>query len=223
MAMPRGRSSGMSLMQIILAASAGTVIEWYDFYIYGSLAVFFAVYFFPKGNPTAALLSSLAAFGAGFAVRPFGAIVFGRIGDLVGRKYAFLVTLSLMGIATTLTGLLPGYAQVGILAPTLLVLLRLLQGLALGGEYGGAATYIAEHAPDSRRGYYTSYIQTTATVGFFVALMVVLITRLSLGEAGFRQWGWRIPFLLSAVLLAVAMYIRLRLQEAPLFARLKEQ
>ncbi len=223
MAMPRGRASGMSLMQIILAASAGTVIEWYDFYIYGSLAVFFAVYFFPKGNPTAALLSSLAAFGAGFAVRPFGAIVFGRIGDLVGRKYAFLVTLSLMGIATTLTGLLPGYAQVGILAPTLLVLLRLLQGLALGGEYGGAATYIAEHAPDSRRGYYTSYIQTTATVGFFVALMVVLITRLSLGEAGFRQWGWRIPFLLSAVLLAVAMYIRLRLQEAPLFARLKEQ
>ena len=223
MAMPRGRASGMSLMQIILAASAGTVIEWYDFYIYGSLAVFFAVYFFPKGNPTAALLSSLAAFGAGFAVRPFGAIVFGRIGDLVGRKYAFLVTLSLMGIATTLTGFLPGYAQVGILAPALLVLLRLLQGLALGGEYGGAATYIAEHAPDSRRGYYTSYIQTTATVGFFVALMVVLITRLSLGEAGFRQWGWRIPFLLSAVLLAVAMYIRLRLQEAPLFARLKEQ
>ena len=223
MAVSRGKAPGMSLMQVVLAASAGTVIEWYDFYIYGSLAVFFGSFFFPKGNPTIQLLQSLAVFGTGFAVRPFGAIVFGRIGDLVGRKYAFLVTLSLIGTATTLTGLLPGYAQVGILAPILLVLLRLLQGLALGGEYGGAATYIAEHAPDKQRGYYTSYIQTTATVGFFVALLVVLITRLEIGEAAFRQWGWRIPFLLSAFLLAIAMYIRVRLQESPLFARLKEQ
>ena len=209
-------------MQIILAASAGTVIEWYDFYIYGSLAVFFAVYFFPKGNPTAALLSSLAAFGAGFAVRPFGAIVFGRIGDLVGRKYAFLVTLSLMGIATTLTGLLPGYAQVGILAPTLLVLLRLLQGLALGGEYGGAAIYVAEHAPDNKRGLYTSWIQTTATVGFFLALAIILFFRTNMAPADFASQGWRYPFWISAVLVVLALYIRIRLQETPLFARLKE-
>src|SRR5256886_16338581 len=178
MAMPRGKAPAMSLMQIILAASAGTVIEWYDFYIYGSLAVFFAADLFPKGNPTAAVLSSLAPFGAGFALRPFGAIFFGRIGDLIGREYAFLVTLSLMGIATALTGFLPGYAQVGILAPALLVLLRLLQGLALGGEYGGAATYIAEYAPGSRRGCYTSYIQTPATVWVFGAAVVVLLTRL---------------------------------------------
>ncbi|HET9001231.1 MAG TPA: MFS transporter [bacterium] len=220
-ALPRGRQ--LSLMQIILASSAGTVIEWYDFYIYASLAVFFGTLFFPKANPTSGFLLSLATWGTGFLVRPFGAVVFGRIGDLVGRKYAFLVTLSVMGIATTLTGLVPTYAQIGIFAPALLVLFRLIQGLALGGEYGGAATYIAEHAPDARRGYYTSYIQTTATVGIALALLVVLAFRLWLGDAAFRDWGWRLPFLVSSVLLIVAMYIRLRLQEAPLFARLKEQ
>ncbi len=219
----RGGTYSYNLNHVILAASAGTIIEWYDFYIYGSLAVFFAGLFFPKGDPTIALLESLAVFATGFLVRPFGAIFFGRIGDLIGRKYAFVVTLSTMGVATTLTGLVPTYAQIGILAPVLLVLLRLLQGLALGGEYGGAATYIAEHSPDDRRGYYTSWIQTTATVGFFVALAVVLIFRLSLGDAAFRAWGWRIPFLLSAFLLAMALYIRLKLQEAPLFASLKDQ
>ncbi len=212
-----------NLMQVILAASAGTVIEWYDFYIYGSLAVFFASEFFPKGDPTIALLESLAVFATGFIVRPFGAVVFGRIGDLIGRKYAFVVTLSTMGIATTLTGLVPTYASIGIAAPAILVLLRLLQGLALGGEYGGAAIYTAEHAPDDRRGYYTSWIQTTATVGFFVALVVVLIFRLALSDAAFKAWGWRLPFLLSAVLLVMALYIRLKLQEAPLFSQLKAQ
>ncbi len=220
-ALPQGRQ--LSLMQIILASSAGTVIEWYDFYIYASLAVFFGTLFFPKANPTSGFLLSLATWGTGFLVRPFGAVVFGRIGDLVGRKYAFLVTLSVMGIATTLTGLVPTYARIGILAPALLVLFRLIQGLALGGEYGGAATYIAEHAPDARRGYYTSWIQTTATVGIALALLVVLAFRLWLGDAAFRAWGWRLPFLVSSLLLVIAMYIRLRLQEAPLFARLKEQ
>ena len=216
-------TSGFNLMQVILASSAGTVIEWYDFYIYGSLAVFFSTLFFPKENPTAALLSSLAVFGTGFAVRPFGALFFGRIGDLIGRKYAFVATLTTMGLATTLTGLVPTYANVGILAPIILVVLRLLQGLALGGEYGGAATYIAEHSPDNRRGYYTSYIQTTATVGLLVSLIIILALRLGLGDEAFRAWGWRIPFLLSGVLLALALYIRVRLQESPLFAALKEQ
>src|SRR5579875_672644 len=192
----QGSEYRYNLMQVILAASAGTIIEWYDFYIYGSSTVFF-----PKGNPTVALLSSLATFATGFVVRPFGAVIFGRIGDLIGRKYAFVVTLSVMGLATTLTGLVPTYAQIGIMAPVLLVFLRLCQGLALGGEYGGAAIYIAEHSPDDRRGYYTSWIQTTATVGFFVALMVVLVFRLALGDAEFKTWGWRIPFLLSAILL----------------------
>ncbi|HET7264318.1 MAG TPA: MFS transporter [bacterium] len=222
-AMSRGGAKPLSLMQIILASSAGTVIEWYDFYIYASLAVFFGALFFPKENPTAQLLSTLAVWGAGFVVRPFGAVVFGRIGDLVGRKYAFLVTLSVMGLATTLTGLVPTYASIGILAPTLLVLFRLMQGLALGGEYGGAATYIAEHAPDEKRGYYTAWIQTTATVGLLVSLLVVLVCRLSFGDAAFKAWGWRVPFLVSALLLIVAMYIRVRLAEAPLFARLKDQ
>jgi MFS family permease len=220
-ALPQGRQ--LSLMQIILASSAGTVIEWYDFYIYASLAVFFGSLFFPKADPTSGFLLSLATWGTGFLVRPFGAVVFGRIGDLVGRKYAFLVTLSVMGLATTLTGLVPTYASIGILAPILLVLFRLIQGLALGGEYGGAATYIAEHAPDARRGYYTSWIQTTATVGLMLSVVVVLGCRLWFGDAAFRAWGWRVPFLVSSILLIVAMYIRLRLQEAPLFARLKEQ
>jgi MFS family permease len=212
-----------NLMHVIFAASAGTIIEWYDFYIYGSLAVFFGSVFFPKGDPTIGLLESLAVFATGFLVRPFGAIFFGRIGDLIGRKYAFVVTLSTMGVATTLTGLVPTYASIGLLAPILLVALRLLQGLALGGEYGGAATYIAEYSPDDRRGYYTSWIQTTATVGFFLALVVILVLRLSLGDIAFRAWGWRIPFLLSFFLLMMALYIRLKLQEAPLFARLKDQ
>jgi MFS family permease len=221
--MPRSSTPELSLTKIILAASTGTIFEWYDFYLYGSLAVFFSTWFFPKGNPTAALLASLATFGAGFAVRPFGAIVFGRIGDLVGRKYAFLVTLTIMGLSTTLIGVLPSYAKAGIIAPILLVSLRLLQGLALGGEYGGAATYVAEHSPDSRRGYYTSYIQTTATVGFFLALAVILATRIPLGDTAFKAWGWRIPFLLSAILLGVSLYIRLRLKESPLFTSLKSQ
>ncbi len=208
--------------QVIVASSAGTMIEWYDFYLYGTLAVFFSTLFYPAGNPTVAFLASLATFGAGFAVRPFGAIVFGRVGDLVGRKYAFLVTLTIMGGATTAVGLLPTYEQIGIAAPIILVLLRLLQGLALGGEYGGAATYVAEHAPDNKRGYYTSYIQTTATLGFFLALAVVLATRVSVGDVAFKQWGWRVPFLVSALLLAVSFYIRLKLRESPLFSKLKD-
>lgn len=207
---------------VIAASSAGTMIEWYDFYLYGTLAVFFSTLFYPTDNPTAAFLASLATFGAGFAVRPFGAVVFGRVGDLVGRKYAFLVTLTIMGGATTAVGLLPTYDQIGIAAPIILVLLRLLQGLALGGEYGGAATYVAEHAPDHQRGYYTSYIQTTATLGFFLALAVVLATRLGVGEVAFKTWGWRIPFLLSALLLGLSLYIRVKLRESPLFSKLKD-
>ncbi|HEV8358805.1 MAG TPA: MFS transporter [Gemmatimonadales bacterium] len=212
-----------NLPLVIAASSAGTIIEWYDFYLYGTLAVFFSTLFFPPGHPTASLLASLATFGAGFAVRPFGAIVFGRVGDLIGRKYAFLVTLAVMGTATVLVGLVPTYQKAGLLAPALLVALRLLQGLALGGEYGGAATYVAEHAPDHKRGFYTSFIQTTATLGFLLALVVILLCRRGLGDAAFRDWGWRIPFLLSAVLLAVSLYIRIRLRESPLFARLKSQ
>jgi len=210
------------ISHVIAASSAGTMIEWYDFYLYGTLAVFFSTLFYPTGNPTTAFLASLATFGAGFAVRPFGAVIFGRVGDLVGRKYAFLVTLTIMGGATTAVGLLPTYEQIGIAAPISLVLLRLLQGLALGGEYGGAATYVAEHAPDDRRGYYTSFIQTTATLGFFLALAVVLTTRLSVGDEFFKEWGWRIPFLFSALLLAVSLYIRLKLRESPLFSKLKD-
>ncbi len=212
-----------ALWKVIAASSAGTLIEWYDFYLYGTLAVFFSTLFYPPGNPTAGFLASLATFGAGFAVRPFGAIFFGRIGDLVGRKYAFLVTLVIMGGATTLVGLLPTYSQIGLAAPIMLVVLRLLQGLALGGEYGGAATYVAEHAPDDRRGYFTSYIQTTATLGFFIALAVVLATRYTVGDAAFRSWGWRVPFLLSGLLVVLSFYIRVRLRESPLFSRLKSQ
>jgi MFS family permease len=210
------------ISHVIAASSAGTMIEWYDFYLYGTLAVFFSTLFYPTGNPTTAFLASLATFGAGFAVRPFGAVVFGRVGDLVGRKYAFLVTLTIMGSATTAVGLLPTYDQIGIVAPISLVLLRLLQGLALGGEYGGAATYVAEHAPDDQRGYYTSFIQTTATLGFFLALAVVLTTRLSVGDDIFKEWGWRIPFVFSALLLALSLYIRLKLRESPLFSKLKD-
>jgi MFS family permease len=219
----QGPGKDFSIWTVIWASSSGTMIEWYDFYLYGSLAVFFSTLFFPKGNDAAAFLASLATFGAGFAVRPFGAVIFGRVGDLVGRKYAFLVTLTIMGLSTTLVGLLPTYEKVGILAPVLLVCLRLLQGLALGGEYGGAATYVAEHSPDNKRGYLTSYIQTTATIGFFLALAVIGVTRQWMGDAKFRAWGWRVPFLISAILVIISIYIRLKLKESPLYARLKDQ
>jgi MFS family permease len=216
-----GAVGEVNLKRIIFAASLGTLFEWYDFYLYGSLAVFFGGLFFPKGNDTAQLLASLATFGAGFGVRPLGALVFGHIGDLVGRKNTFLVTMATMGIATAAIGLLPSYASVGLLATALLVGLRLLQGLALGGEYGGAATYIAEHVPDHKRGYYTSYIQTTATMGFFLSMGVIGTTRVVLGEAGFKAYGWRLPFLLSFALLAVSLYVRLKMKESPLFSKLK--
>ena len=209
--------------KVIFASSLGTVFEWYDFYLYGTLAVFFSALFFPPGNETAAFLASLATFGAGFAVRPLGALVFGRIGDLIGRKYTFLITIVVMGLATALVGVLPTYAQIGIWAPILLVTLRLAQGLALGGEYGGAATYVAEHAPQGKRGYYTSWIQTTATLGFFLSLAVILSCRLGFGEDAFREWGWRVPFLISVALLAVSVYIRLRLQESPVFVEMKAE
>ena len=209
--------------RVIFASSLGTVFEWYDFYLYGTLAVFFSALFFPPGNDTAAFLASLATFGAGFAVRPLGALVFGRIGDRVGRKYTFLITIVVMGSSTALVGVLPTYGQIGIWAPILLVTLRLAQGLALGGEYGGAATYVAEHAPHGRRGYYTSWIQTTATLGFFLSLAVILACRLGFGEEAFRDWGWRIPFLLSVVLLGISVYIRLKLEESPVFVEMKSE
>jgi MFS family permease len=210
-----------SIWKVIAASAAGTMIEWYDFYIFGSLAAIVAGLFFPKENPTAGFLLTLATFATGFAVRPFGAVFFGRIGDLVGRKYAFLVTLIIMGGATFVIGLLPTYGRIGIAAPLLLVALRLLQGLALGGEYGGAAVYVAEHVPDEKRGFYTSFIQTTATLGLFVSLGVILAVRLSMSEAEFKEWGWRIPFLLSILLVGMSLYIRLKLKESPLFTRLK--
>jgi len=214
----------MSLPWIIAASSVGTLIEWYDFYLYGVLALFFSKHFFsPDLNPTVAFIASLFVFWTGFLVRPLGAIIFGHLGDLIGRKFTFMLTLGLMGAATFVVGLLPGYAAIGALAPILLVTMRVLQGLALGGEYGGAATYIAEHAPDGRRGLYTSWIQTTATMGIVLALLVVLICRQSMGDAVFGDWGWRVPFLLSAILVLLSGYIRLKLEESPLFARLKEQ
>ncbi|WP_438002292.1 MFS transporter [Sorangium sp. So ce185] len=210
-----------TIRRVITASSLGTLFEWYDFYLYGSLAVFFGGLFFPAGNETAQLLASLATFGAGFGVRPLGAVVFGHIGDLIGRKYTFLVTMATMGISTALTGLLPTYEQIGIASTILLVLLRLMQGLALGGEYGGAATYVAEHVPDQKRGYYTSYIQTTATLGFFVSMAVIGSTRSLFGEADFKAFGWRVPFLLSFLLLAISLYIRVKMKESPLFSKLK--
>jgi MFS family permease len=212
-----------ALWRVIMASSLGTLFEWYDFYLYGSLAVFFGDLFFPPGNDRAALLASLATFGAGFGVRPLGAVVFGRIGDLIGRKYTFLVTIVTMGLSTALIGFLPTYASVGLLAPVILVSLRLVQGLALGGEYGGAATYVAEHVPDAQRGYYTSFIQTTATLGFFISLGVIGSCRLYFGPQAFKAYGWRLPFLASFVLLAVSLYIRLKMNESPLFAKLKTE
>lgn len=209
--------------RVIFASSLGTVFEWYDFYIYATLAPFFAALFFPPGNDTAALLASFATYAAGFLVRPFGAIVFGRIGDLVGRKYTFLVTILVMGLSTAAVGFLPTYKSIGLLSPLILVLLRLAQGLALGGEYGGAATYVAEHAPDEKRGLNTSWIQTTASLGFFVSLLIIGACRLGMSEPSFKEWGWRIPFLVSLILLVISIYIRLKLNESPIFVKMKAE
>ena len=217
------QSVGTEERRVIFASSLGTVFEWYDFYLYATLAPFFAVLFFPPGNETAALMSAFATYAAGFLVRPFGAIVFGRIGDMVGRKYTFLITIVFMGGATFLVGLLPTFATIGWFAPILLVTLRLVQGLALGGEYGGAATYVAEHAPHERRGYDTSWIQTTATLGFFLALALIGGCRLWMDAKMFADWGWRIPFWLSLVLLAFSVYIRLKLHESPIFQKMKAE
>jgi MFS family permease len=219
------REGGMTSEErmVIFASSLGTVFEWYDFYIYGTLAPILAAQFFSGVNPTAAFIFTLLAFAAGFAVRPFGALFFGRLGDLIGRKYTFLITMTLMGAGTFFIGLLPSYASAGLVAPVILIALRLFQGLALGGEYGGAAIYVAEHAPKNKRGYYTSWIQTTATVGLFMALLLVLGIRTSQGEPTFAAWGWRIPFLISAILLAVSIWIRLRLNESPVFLKMKEE
>jgi MFS family permease len=219
------RAPGMTSEErlVIFASSLGTVFEWYDFYIYGTLGVFLAKYFFSNVPANVGFIFTLLAFAAGFAVRPLGALVFGRIGDIVGRKYTFLVTMTLMGLGTFFIGVLPSYAQWGILAPVVLIGLRLVQGLALGGEYGGAAIYVAEHAPPGKRGYYTSWIQTTATLGLFMALLLILGIRTVMGEADFAEWGWRIPFLLSLVLLLVSIWIRLKLSESPVFQRMKEE
>jgi len=223
-ALGRSAERPQSLPFIIGASSVGTLIEWYDFYLYGVLAVFFSKHFFsPAMDPTVALIASLFVFWTGFLVRPFGAIVFGHLGDLIGRKFTFMLTLLLMGASTFVVGLLPGYATIGALAPILLVTMRVLQGLALGGEYGGAATYIAEHAPDGRRGFFTSWIQTTATMGIVLALLVILVCRLALGDEAFGDWGWRVPFLISAALVGLSVYIRLKLDESPLYVRLKQQ
>src|SRR5271156_3434982 len=202
------RQAQYSLPLVITASSVGTMIEWYDFYIFGSLAAVLSLKFYPPGNDTFAYIAYLATFAVGFLVRPFGAIFFGRIGDLIGRKYAFLVTLTVMGGATALIGFMPTFAMVGWLAPVLLILIRVLQGLALGGEYGGATVYVAEHVPDNKRGYYTSFIQITATLGLFVSLLVVLGTQEYLGKERFADWGWRVPFLISIFLLAISLYIR---------------
>ena len=208
---------------VVVGSSLGTVFEWYDFYLYGSLAAIIAKQFFAGTDPNTAFIFALLAFAAGFIVRPFGAVLFGRLGDLVGRKYTFLVTIVIMGFATFLVGVLPTYAQVGVIAPIALISLRILQGLALGGEYGGAATYVAEHAPNDKRGYFTSFIQTTATLGLFLSLLVILGVRTYLGEEQFADWGWRIPFLVSAILLGISIWIRLAMNESPIFARMKKQ
>ncbi|KAA1183072.1 MHS family MFS transporter [Rhizobium tropici] len=222
LAIKPGEDKRPGIWTVVLASSAGTVIEWYDFYLYGSLAIFFSTLFYPPNEPTAAMLVSVATFATGFVVRPFGALLFGSIGDRLGRKHTFLLTLILMGISTTLVGVLPTFETAGYVAPVALVILRLIQGLAIGGEYGGAAVYVAEHAPKNRRGFFTSFIQTTATVGFFVAILVVLACRLSLGDEAFKAWGWRIPFLLSGVLIILSLYLRLKLSESPVFEALRK-
>ena len=221
--LPKHHAATQSEKLVITASSLGTVFEWYDFYLYGLLATIISAQFFSGVNETTAFIFALAAFAAGFAVRPFGALVFGRLGDLVGRKYTFLVTMGLMGLSTFVVGLLPSYASIGVAAPIMLVIMRLIQGLALGGEYGGAATYVAEHAPNARRGLYTSFIQTTATLGLFAALLVVIGTRTLIGEEAFKDWGWRVPFLVSLLLLAVSLWIRLQLAESPVFQKMKEE
>ncbi|MCX2863263.1 MFS transporter [Paucibacter sp. PLA-PC-4] len=209
--------------KVIFASSLGTVFEWYDFYLYGSLAAIIAKQFFSGLDPQAAFIASLMAFAAGFIVRPFGALVFGRLGDMIGRKYTFLVTILIMGLSTFIVGILPSYATIGVAAPVILVILRMLQGLALGGEYGGAATYVAEHAPQGKRGAYTSWIQTTATLGLFLSLMVILGTRTLIGEEAFADWGWRVPFILSVVMLAISVWIRLSMNESPAFQKMKSE
>ncbi len=209
--------------KVIFASSLGTVFEWYDFYLYGSLAAIIAKQFFSGLDPTSAYIFALLAFAAGFLVRPFGALVFGRLGDMIGRKYTFLITIMIMGASTFVVGLLPGYATLGVTAPVILIALRMLQGLALGGEYGGAATYVAEHAPHGKRGFYTSWIQTTATLGLFLSLLVILGTRMSMGEEKFADWGWRIPFLISIFLLGISVWIRLSLNESPAFQKMKSE
>jgi MFS family permease len=220
---PKQHSATQSEKLVIIASSLGTVFEWYDFYLYGLLASIISAQFFSGVNETTGFIFALAAFAAGFAVRPFGALFFGRIGDMVGRKNTFLVTMGLMGLSTFVVGLLPSYAKIGVAAPIMLVVMRLVQGLALGGEYGGAATYVAEHAPNNKRGLYTSFIQTTATLGLFAALLVVIGTRTYIGEDAFKEWGWRVPFLVSIVLLAVSMWIRMQLAESPVFQKMKDE
>ncbi|MGA8503000.1 MAG: MFS transporter, partial [Candidatus Sulfotelmatobacter sp.] len=212
---------GYGIWRVIMASSVGTMIEWYDFYIFGSLTAILALKFYPPGNDTFAYLAYLATFAVGFLVRPFGALFFGRIGDLVGRKYAFIVTLSIMGFSTFVIGLLPSFKTAGWFAPIVLLGIRILQGLALGGEYGGAAVYVGEHVPDSKRGFYTSFIQITATLGLFVSLIVILVTQNSMSKEEFADWGWRIPFLVSIILVIISLYIRLKMKESPIFAQLK--
>ncbi|UGQ48628.1 MFS transporter [Massilia endophytica] len=220
----KGKASPMTAEEkkVIFASSLGTVFEWYDFYLYGALASIIAKQFF-IGDPTITFIFALLAFAAGFIVRPFGALVFGRLGDMIGRKYTFLVTILIMGLSTFIVGLLPGHASIGIAAPIILITLRILQGLALGGEYGGAATYVAEHAPHGKRGQFTSWIQTTATMGLFMSLLVILATRLAIGEEEFAAWGWRVPFLVSVLLLGISVWIRLSMNESPAFAKMKAE
>src|SRR5512141_1044151 len=213
----------MAIQRVIFASAAGTMIEWYDFYIFGSLSTTIASKFYQTGTPVGDIIAWLATFAIGFMVRPFGAIVFGRIGDLIGRKYTFLITMTLMGLCTFAVGLLPTIEVLGVFAGIILITLRILQGLALGGEYGGAATYIAAHTPHGKRGLYTSFIQTTATLGLFVSLGVILITRNSVGEDAFSAWGWRVPFLISIVLVAISLWIRFSLRESPMYAKLKQK
>ena len=222
-ALPKHHKATSKEVMVIGASSLGTVFEWYDFYLYGSLATYISAHFFSGVNETTAFIFALAAFAAGFAVRPFGALVFGRIGDIVGRKNTFLVTMAIMGLSTFVVGLLPGYAEIGVAAPIILIAMRLLQGLALGGEYGGAATYVAEHAPNNKRGLYTSWIQTTATLGLFMSLLVIMATRTQLSAEDFAAWGWRVPFLASIVLLVISLWIRLQLAESPVFQKMKEE
>jgi len=217
------KKSTRAIWKVISASSMGTMIEWYDFYIFGSLAVVISTKFFPSENPAAAFLSTLATFAAGFVVRPFGALFFGRLGDLIGRKYTFMVTLLLMGGATFLIGCIPSYETIGFFAPLLVLILRLLQGLALGGEYGGAATYVAEHSPVGERGYWTSWIQTTATVGLFISLMVILATKNVLTPEEFDSWGWRVPFWVSILMVIISTLIRKNMEESPVFSKAKKE